>query len=197
MTGLAFIAALVAAAIHLELEGWFVRDGVTIYVAAFVAVLAFAATAALVSLSGRSIAAAGVLILNFAATHWAWASSDVLVNQAIVDGLTMAYFILAGGTRWEFGVAAIYFVSVLSAGAAHIDLIPGLGERPPVFLAWSYADITSLCGHAASIVVGLGAGDWGKRVRTGARRKPRILRGAPSLVALVASGFEDFARAGK
>lgn len=184
MTAIIFIIALLAARFHLLLLGWYVWPGYTIYVVAFAVVLAFAVMVALSSRDRRSTAAGVVLIINFAATHWGWASENILVNQAIIDGVTMAYFVFAGGTRWELGIAAIYGLSALAAGAASIDLIPGLGERPPVFLAWSYADITSLCGHAAAITLGLGAGDWGKRVRSGARRKPAFLRGAPSLVAL-------------
>ncbi len=174
MTAVIFIFALLAARFHLLLLGWYVWPGYTIYVVAFAVVLAFAATMALASRQPRSIVAAVVLILNLAATHWGWAGDDILVNQAIIDG----------GTRWEFAIAAIYGVSALAAGAASIDVIPGLGERPPIFLAWNYADITSLCGHAAAIVLGLGAGDWGKRIRRGAWRRPAFLHRATSLVAL-------------
>lgn len=169
MTAAVFIAAMAAAYIHLQAVGWYVWPGYTIYVVAFAVVLAVAVLWALLSKSWRCFAGAGVLTLNLAATHWGWANGDVLVNQAIIDLATAAYFILAGGTRWEWAIGAVYLVSVGTAGAAYFDVIPGLGERPPVFLAFNYADLTSLCGHFASIILGLGAGDWGKRVRTRAR----------------------------
>ena len=183
MTALVFVIALVAAYIHWATRGWYVWDGTTIYVAAFVATLTTAAVFAILSRERRALIALGVLIVNFAGSHWGWASSDPLLNQAILDTATAAWFVFLGSTRWEFGIGAVYLLSVLSAVLTQFGWIPSGDERPPIFLAWSFPDITSICGHMASILLGLGAGDWGKRVREGAWKRPAIL-GASSTLAL-------------
>lgn len=194
MTALVFVLALVAAYVHLQVRGWYVFPDHTIYTVAFWVVLLCAAGWALWSRDRRAIMATGVLIVNLAATYWGWFNGDVLVNQAIIDTLTAAYFIFLGTTRWELAAGVVYLLSVASAALAHLDVIPGLGERPPIFLAFNYADITSLCGHAASIVLGLASGDGGKRIRRFLGARPVAFdhrRRAMARIARVAKVAED------
>lgn len=181
MTALVFVAAFALAYLNFATRGWYVWDGVTIYVAAFVATLATASLWALLSRSGRCIAATAVLVLNFGITHWGWVQGDPVIIQAASDLATAAYFIIAGSTRWEWAIGGVMLLSVGSAALTQLGVIPGPGERPPIFLAWSYADITSIAGHAASIILGIGAGDWGRRVRTRAIRRPGFLGSSGSL----------------
>jgi len=172
MTAAFFIIAGVMSHWYWQTYGWFLMEGplagMTFYVAWFIAVLALACVWAVKSLDPRCIIAAVVLVLNFAASHWGWLQMDKVLAQVAIDTGCAAFFVLWGRERWEWGIASVYLISALAGAAAHFGFIPGPSERAPVFLALAYADITSLCGHLASIILGLAAGDWGKRVRTGA-----------------------------
>lgn len=180
MTAISFVIALAAAYVHLQTRGWYVADGLTIYVVAFALVLAVAVVAAVISRRPRNWVAAGVLVANLAATHWGWANGDVLTNQLLIDSATAIFFALWGRERWEWGIAAIYLLSVLTALLAYLNVIPGIGERPPVFLAWNYADATSACGYAASILLGLGSGDGGLRIMDRLTRRGTLANHARS-----------------
>jgi len=183
MTALVIAAALVF--------GWYwtgvwhtsvVSGELTVYVLAFVAGLAMASMAALVAWTRPPIIAAVVLIAHFAAAHYAWQASNPIILIAIADVLAAAYFILAGRERWEWAIGAVFLCGVGIAALTALGGIPSHLERPPVFLAFSFPDLSSLVGHIASILLGLGAGDWGKRARTGAQKHPTWLGASPNLM---------------
>ncbi len=172
MTALAFIAALVAAWVHFLLRGYFLWDGLTIYVAAFIIVLATACVGAVISRETRCILAALALIANFAASHYAWQSSNPILFCALKDVLTAGWFILIGVTRWEYAIGGAFLLSFLAGVLTQLGVIPDAGHRPDVYIAWNHADLTSILGHLASIALGIGAGDAGLVARDAIRIRP-------------------------
>jgi hypothetical protein len=152
----------------------YVFGPVTVYVIAFAAGLAAATVAALLSRARRNIIAAGVLVLSLAGSHLAWVTSEPVFAQAIVWTATAAYFALAGRERWELVTALACLAGLACAGATALGIIPDPSARPPVYLAWNFADLSSLIGHISSIMLGVGSGDWGRRARDGARRPARM-----------------------
>lgn len=183
MTLLAILAALVG--------GWFwvgahqtsvISGELTVYVAIFIIGLATATVASLIAWTPRLVAAAGVLIIHFAATHYSWQLSDPVLAIAVADVVAAAYFILLGQSRWEWAIGLLFLAGVGNAALTALGAIPGPFERPPVYLAWNFADLSSLVGNLASAILGLGAGDWGKRIRDGLRSRPAWLGTAPNLL---------------
>ncbi len=179
MTAIVFVIALVAAFAHWRLAeiGWLI-DGtnLTIYVAAFIATLAAASTAAVVSRQQRAIVGAVVLVINFAGSHFAWQTDNPLLWSACNDLVTAAVFILYGDTRWELTIGGLCLVSVLAAVMATFGVIPDhLTRDNSWFIAWSYPDIEALLGHACNIALGIGAGDMGRRIRVTAALRPVVL----------------------
>lgn len=170
MTLLVIIGALVWGGMFAASHGTsYVYGPVTVYVVAFALGLAAATVAALVSMRGRNIAAAGVLILSLIGSHIAWITPTPVLMQAVVWIATAAYFILAGRERWEFAIGAACLAGLACAALTAMGAIPGPMDRPPVYLAFNFADLSSLIGHVASVLLGLGSGDWGKRVRLALR----------------------------
>lgn len=171
MTALTFLIVLIAAGVHWYTRGYFVLDGITIYVAAFVATLSTASMFALISRDRHCVLGALVLVANFAGSHWAWHTDNVLVNCALLDLATAAWFAIYGVSRWEFTAASIFLVSVATSGLTQLGVIPDSTMRPDVYIAWSHPDITAILGHMASITLGLGAGDAGYRIGLALRRR--------------------------
>ena len=147
---------------------------VTVYVIAFAAGLAAASVAALLSRARRNIIAASVLVLSLAGSHLAWVTGEPVFAQAVVWTATAAYFALAGRERGELVIALACLAGLACAGATALGIIPGPDARAPVYLAWNFADLSSLIGHIASIMLGVGSGDWGRRARDGVRRPARM-----------------------
>jgi len=143
-----------------------VSGPVTVYVIAFALGLAAASVAAILSMRKRNLAAAGVLVLSLAGSNFAWSTPDPIIWQAVVWIATAAYFVLAGRERWEWGIGAACLLGLACAALTAMGVIPGPTDRPPVYLAWNFADLSSLIGHIASVLLGIGSGDWGRRVRT-------------------------------
>jgi len=169
VTLLAILAAMVAGAIYADAHQTSIIAGpVTVYVAAFAIGLAAASVAALISWKDRNIAAASVLIASLAWSHLAWTTPDPVLGQAIVWIATAAYFVLAGRERWELAIGAACLLGLACAALTAAGAIPPPSNRPGVFLAWNFADLSSLIGHACSVLLGLGSGDWGRRVRSAA-----------------------------
>lgn len=163
MTFAIFVSGLLLAWAYWAAIGFFVFDGVTIYVCLFIATLTAASAEALLTREWRLMVAAGLLIVNFAWSHYAWSAASPFASASF-DVLTAAWFVLFGIARWEFGIGAMFLVSALSGVLQGLGLLPA---RPAgAFLAFSYPDITSLCGHAANIILGAGAGDAGRRVKS-------------------------------
>lgn len=177
MTLVVFIVALILAGLHWysSPDGWLLFGNVTIYVAAFVATLAAASAAAMRSKDRRCIAAAVVLIINFVGSHFAWTTSDPVLFGALNDLVTAAYFMLIGQTRWELAIGALSIACVAAGGLTVLGIIPGPAQRADAFIAFSYPDVVALLGHAANIVLGLGAGDAGLLARNRLRVRPMAL----------------------
>ena len=185
MTALVFLAALIAAYLHWSLAevGWLLWGDVTIYVAAFTATLAAACVAAVVSGDRRCLVGALVLIVNYVGSHYAWTTSDPILAGACNDLVTAGVFILLGVSRWELVAGGIFLTSVAAAGLTALGWVPSHLERDPVFIAWSYPDIVALLGHGANIVLGLGAGDAGRRIASALRPRPLVFGYRRELVA--------------
>lgn len=165
MTALVFVVVLIAGWLWFVTNGPFLFDGVTIYVAGFIATLASATVAAVVSHNRRNILAALVLIANFAGSHFAWQAADPILIGAILDLITAAWFILVALTRWEIAVGSLFLISAATAGATAFGLLPSHLNRPYEYIAWSYPDIAAIIGHVANCTLGAASGDAGKLVR--------------------------------
>lgn len=168
MTAIIFIGAIGLAWIHWTYAevGWLAFGNVTIYVAAFVATLASASLAALLSRDSRCILAALVLILNFTASHYAWQTENPILFDSLNNLAAAAWFVLTGKQRWEFLIGGALLLAVVSGILSAAGIIPNHLHRDNArFIAWSYPDIVALLGHAANVTLGWGSGDAGKLVR--------------------------------
>ncbi len=165
MTLLVILIFGILGALWLPANGPYVIGNLSVYDTIFVAGLASCSIAALVSGSIRSLLGASVLIGNFIVSHFVWTDSDPILTAAILDIATAAYFILCGQARWELMIGGLYLVSVLAAAGTWLDVIPDQYERAPGIVAWSFPDIAVWLSHLANVILGAGAGDWGKRVR--------------------------------
>lgn len=143
---------------------------VTVYVAMFVATLATATLFALKSREREPILAALVLVANFAASHWAWSTDNPVLWQGVFDLGTAAYFILTGTSIWQLGIGLAYLLSVAVGCGTWLGIVPDSSQRPMTYLALSHPDLLSLLGHAANIMLGMGAGDAGVAVKNWGRR---------------------------
>jgi len=169
MTLLVILAALVAGGLWAGAHQTSIVAGpLTVYVLAFALGLAAAAVAALLSRQRRNLAAAGVLVLSLLGSHAAWTTADPVLAQAVVWIATASYFVLAGRERWELAIGAACLSGLAVAVLTATGAIPAPADRPGAFLAWNFADLSSLVGHACSVLLGLGSGDWGRRVRSAA-----------------------------
>jgi len=167
MTLAVIIAALIWGGIYVTDNATsYVAGPLTVYVIIFVAGLAAASVAAVISMARPNIMAALVLIAAYGGAHFAWSTPDPIIWQAVVWIATAAYFILAGRERWEWGIGAACLLGLACAALTAMGAIPGPEARPPVYLVWNFADLSSLIGHIASVLLGIGSGDWGRRVRT-------------------------------
>lgn len=177
MTLLVIIGALVWGGMFAASHGTsYVSGPVTVYVVAFALGLAAATVAALVSMRGRNMLGAFVLLVSLIGSHIAWITPNPVLMQAVVWIATAAYFVLLGRERWEFAIGAACLAGIACAALTAMGVIPGPMDRSPVYLAWNFADLSSLVGHIASVLLGLGSGDWGPRVRIALRVRPRGVR---------------------
>jgi len=167
MTLAVIIAALIWGGFYVSDHATsYVSGPLTVYVIIFVAGLAAASVAAVISRARPNIMAALVLIAAYGGAHFAWSTTNPVLWNAVVWIATAAYFILVGRERWEWGIGAACLLGLAFAALTAMGVIPGPMDRPPVYLAWNFADLSSLIGHVASVLLGLGSGDWGRRVRT-------------------------------
>lgn len=176
MTALVFLVSLTLAYLLYQAGQIFIVDGVTIYVAAFLATLSTAVFYALRSMLPRLMVAALVLIGNFAGSHYAWQTDDPIMFSAMLDVVTAAYFVLVGITRWELAIGGLYLLSVGAAVLAQFGVMHDHTTRPGVFIALSYPDVAALIGHAANITLGVGSGDSGRLARIALQVRPVVAR---------------------
>jgi hypothetical protein len=165
MTGLAFIAVLILAWLHWATLGYFVTDGLTIYVAAFITTLAFAVLAAFRSGASAHIWAAVFLVASFAGNHYAWLTSDPTLVSGLVDLATAAVFILCFTDRGLMAIGGVFLISFTVSLLTALGVVPDFTQRADVYIDWSQPDLTSICGHIANVILGASAGDGGKRIR--------------------------------
>lgn len=140
--------------------------GLSFYVWTFVAGLLTASAFAALSRDSRCIRGIGVLWLNFLAIHFV-GEDPALVITGGIHILTAAYFVRYGVTRWEWTVGGLFLAMVLVALLGAVGSVPDAEERVASgFIAFSVPDIITALGEIAIAVLGLGAGDSGRRVRT-------------------------------
>lgn len=142
--------------------------GASFYVLAFLASLLTASIFAARSKDRRCVYGVGVLWLAFIGSHVALEAGDPnLVAAGIIAAAAAAWFILYGVTRWEWTVGALFLASGVVALLGELGAIPTADERiASGFIVFSHPDIAAIIGHIANAVLGLGAGDTGRRVRT-------------------------------
>lgn len=115
----------------------------------------------------RCISGVGILWLNFIASHVLWNVGDEhYVGAQVLDFLTAAYFVLIGQTRWEWTVGGIFIASVFAGAFGMMGWLP---NDTGGFISLTFPMIAGLLGNFASAVLGLGAGDSGKRIRVAFR----------------------------
>lgn len=190
VTAVIFVLGLVAAYAHWRLApvGWLLFGNLTIYVALFVATLSSASVASLFSKNFRCISGALVLIINFVGSHYAWTTSDPLLIDGINNTVSAAWFILTGRTRWELGVGGLLLAAAATAVLSHVGIIPDhLNRDNTRFIAWSYPDIVAVLGHFCNILLGVGAGDAGRRVRVALAPWPLVFTARRDIVARLVS----------
>lgn len=101
-----------------------------------------------------------VLALSYMASYMTWdASSRPQLDNAL-RMIAVGGSLLLISTRPAVALAAcLHTVVVLAAFAAYqIDIIPTHIERPRVFLAWSFPDISAGLQHASLVAIALSAG---------------------------------------
>ena len=177
MTAAAILFTFLASVILYRWTAWDgYLFGLSLYVLTFLAGLLTASTFALrtelISNSykfrdNRAVLGILVLWLNFIGSHIASNIGDPnLWIAGTLDVLTAAYFVLYGITRWEWVIGGIYCVSALLGLLSFVGIVPGSEERiASGFIVFSYPDLANAAGMIAVAVLGLGAGDTGRRVR--------------------------------
>lgn len=140
--------------------------GLSFYVLTFLAGMLTASAFAVLSRDRRCIYGIAVLWLNFLAMTLVGEDPHLVVTGGI-HILTAAYFVRYGVTRWEWTVGGLFLAMVLVALLGAAGGVPDAEERVASgFIAFSVPDIITALGEIAIAVLGLGAGDSGKRVRT-------------------------------
>lgn len=179
MTALVILAtflASMAAYSWTEWDGYLF--GLSFYVWTFVAGLLTASAFAALSRDSRCILGIGVLWLNFLAMMLV-GEDPALVITGGIHILTAAYFVRYGVTRWEWTVGGLFLVMVLVALFGAVESVPDAEERVASgFIVFSVPDIITALGEIAIAVLGLGAGDSGRRVRTGVQARVPWARAA-------------------
>lgn len=139
--------------------------GLSFYVWTFVAGMLAATAFAALSRDRRCILGIAVLWLNFLAIHFV-GDDPALVVTGGIHILTAAWFVRYGVTRWEWTVGGLFLVMVLVALLGAAGGVPDAKERVASgFIVFSVPDIITALGEIAIAVLGLGAGDSGRRVR--------------------------------
>lgn len=140
--------------------------GLSFYVWTFVAGLLTASAFAALSRDKRCILGIGVLWLNFLAMMLVGDDPYLLIAGGI-HVFTASYFIRRGVTRWEWTVGGLFLVAAAVALFGALGAVPDAEERVASgFIVFSVPDIITALGEIAIAVLGLGAGDSGRRVRT-------------------------------
>lgn len=143
--------------------------GLSFYVLTFLAGLFAASAFAALSKDRRCIYGIGVLWLNFLAMTLVGEDPHLLIEGGI-HVLTAGYFIRRGVTRWEWTVGGLFLASAAIALFGALGGVPDAEERVASgFIVFSVPDIITALGEIAIAVLGLGAGDSGRRVRTRAQ----------------------------
>lgn len=145
--------------------------GLSFYVLTALSGMVCASIFAALSMDRRSVLGMGVLWLNFLASHVLWSVGDEhYIGAQVLDFATALYFVLAGQTRWEWTIGGIFLASVAAGFAGMMGWLPPLTGG---FLSLTFPFIAGFCGDLAAAVLGLGAGDSGRRVRIAFRARPR------------------------
>lgn len=156
---LVFLAAFAAAWAHWSLIGWAViAPWLSVYVAAFLAVLVTAAVVAIRSKRAGPIGAAVVLAGHFLAGHVLWTKGMGMEARALMHLGFAAVFLVVFRAR-AAGLIALAFVGMVAADvSAVMGWLTPPAARPRVFLSFSHPDVQALLGHGASIILGFWSG---------------------------------------
>jgi hypothetical protein len=168
MTVITFILCLILGYLYYSTSGVFIAGGITIYTASYLATTASAAIFCMIS-KDRSINRAGLCIIGYAfVAPFVYKSPNALAWCAAIDLCMATYFIGFGAKRWEIYAGFFFAFSVIATlfSVGPFGFIPDHTERARMFIAFSQPDITAILGHAANIVIGFGAGDFGSKVRS-------------------------------
>lgn len=177
MTAAAILLTFLASIILYRFTPWDgYLFGASFYVLTTVAGLLAASVFAVLSRNRQSLIGIGVLWVHFLLTRLAWSVGDEhYVLAQLVNFSTAAYFVLIGSTRWEWTIGGIFLVSVGAGALGMFNMLPAdIGG----YLSLTFPMIAGLCSDLAAAVLGLGAGDSGKRVRVVLRVRPRLARAA-------------------
>ncbi len=167
MTALVILGTfLVSIAVYAKAEWDGYLFGLSFYVLTFLAGMLTATAFAARSGDRRCIYGIAVLWLNFLAMTLVGEDPHLVVTGGIHIA-TAAYFIRYGVTRWEWTVGGLFLAMVLVALLGSAGGVPDAEERVASgFIVFSVPDIITALVEIAIAVLGLGAGDCGRRVRT-------------------------------
>lgn len=153
------IIVLCSGAVWYELYGPMLYDGVSLYVAMYLATLS-AATYQVY----RSGDVARYQILGY--VYLCSFSSIILglfnANLLLISWSYVAYALplTAFGSSLRHGaIASLFIVAALCGLPAWLGVLPALHERPDVFIALAYPDLIALTGHLINISMGSGGRD--------------------------------------
>ena len=165
MTALVFVICLISGAVHFYSIGPFLYDGITIYTATYFSTTGTAALYCALTKKRSNIAAGCCIIAYSICAPQVYMLEYAIIWSALLDIFMAAYFILLGQRRWEIYAGLCFLFAVAISVLTAAGLVPSHLDRPYEFIAFSQPDITALAGHAANIIIGLGAADGGRKVR--------------------------------
>jgi hypothetical protein len=177
-----FLAGALAWA-HYAVLGRVVFGPITVWRAWFIAVLVACLVDILRHRDRELQAVWAVLALSCLASYMTWdASARPLLDNALRMAAVGGALLLISTRPAVACAACLHAVVVLTAFAAYqLAIIPTHLERPRVFLAWSFPDISAGLQHASVLAVALSAGVGSAGLDIFARRRDRDRRGGLAL----------------
>ena len=189
IAALTFPIAGVAAWLHYATLGPMVAPGITIWIAWFFLVLLAAGADCARSQDGPSTAAWAIMAIGWALSMLTWRlSANPLLDLAAKNVMIAALLIGVGAWHGRSLIVAIAFAHlalILVAFMSSIGWVPGPGQRPRQFVAYSYPDIAAGIQHVCLVILGGFAGGepaWVDRIRRMGRGD--LSRGAAAYLAL-------------
>ncbi|SNZ21741.1 hypothetical protein [Cohaesibacter gelatinilyticus] len=166
MTALSFVFVVVAGAVWFNHYGPFLMGGVTIYPVLFLITLTTASIYAYRSNSTQSMTAAVALILHFIAHQIVWATFGSYWSLSLLYFFFAYYFLFTSIYRWQVVLGGIYLLCSSAGFFNWLGLVGGHEDRSFQFIDFTYPDVIALLGHAGNVILGMGSGDIGTKVRS-------------------------------